>query len=65
MEWINLKDQIPPHMKEIRVWIESRFFNGEYPEKAVYLHFKGMDEGQFLHSEEQQSIHNVTKWKLA
>ena len=61
-EWIKLKDQQPPHMKEIKVWIDNPHFGSfERQENAVYLAF----DGNIYDAEEQMTIHDVTKWKLA
>jgi hypothetical protein len=61
MDWIKLEEKRPPHMKEIRVWIENKNGGYERERNAVYLAF---DENIY-DAEEQESIHNVTKWKFA
>jgi hypothetical protein len=59
MEWISVKDRLPNHMQEIKVFIENPFFGSfERPDKAVYLGF----DGNFYDSEEQIMLHYVTKW---
>ncbi len=61
-EWTNVKDQTPPHMKEIRVWIDSTHYGSfEREGNAVYLAF----DGNIYDAEEQTCLDNVTKWKLA
>ena len=61
MQWIKVEDQLPPHMKEIKVWIERPNHPGyERKESAVFLMFDG---GGFYDVEEQITLHNVTKWK--
>lgn len=61
-DWILLKDKTPPHMKKIRVWIENpRYKEYERERNAVYLAF----DGNIYDAEEQETIHYVTKWKLA
>ena len=60
MNWTNIKDKMPPHMKEIRVWIESKNIKGyERERNAVYLAF----DGNIYDAEKQETLSNVTKWK--
>ncbi len=64
MEWISVKDQSPPHMKKIRVWIENPYFGSfERAKNAVFLWFKGMEEGAFYDADEQIHLNYVTKWR--
>ncbi len=59
MEWISINEQMPPHMKEIKVWIERPKCCGyERERNAVFLAF----DGNIYDSEEQEIIHHVTKW---
>lgn len=61
MDWIDINDQLPPHMKEIRVWIEHPNYKPyERERNAVWLAF----DGNFYDCEEQESIHYVKKWKI-
>lgn len=61
-EWIDIKDRKPPHMKEIRVWIENKYFASfERERNAVFLAF----DGNIYDAEEQMCVDYVTKWKLA
>jgi hypothetical protein len=59
-DWININKQRPPHMKEIRVWIDNGHYSCERERNAVYLAF----DGNIYDAEEQETLHNVTKWKL-
>ena len=62
MEWINIEDKMPPHMKEIRVWIESPVYGSyERERNAVFLAF----DGGIYDAEEQETVHHVKKWKLS
>jgi hypothetical protein len=62
MEWISVEKQTPPHMKEIRVWIEDPYFGSyERPANAIFLAF----DGNFYDSQEQTSLKYIKKWKLA
>jgi hypothetical protein len=50
-------------MKEIRVWIENPYFGSfERVGNAVFLWFKGMEEGEFYDANEQIRLDYVTKW---
>lgn len=60
-DWVNFKDKTPPHMKEIKVWIELPSYSGERERNAVYLAF----DGNIYDAEEQEVLHNITKWRLA
>ena len=63
-DWIDLKDKKPTHMSKIRVWIDNPFFGSfERTRNAVFLWFKGMEEGAFFDHEEQIHLDYVTKWK--
>jgi len=60
-DWFDIKDKTPPHMEIIRVCVGSE--NGEYERErdAVFLAF----DGNIYDAEEQETIHHVTKWKIA
>lgn len=61
-DWINVEDEMPPHMKEIRVYIDKPGFKPYEREKnAVWLAF----DGNFYDAEEQESLYYVKKWRLA
>jgi hypothetical protein len=61
MEWIDINDKMPPHMKEIKVWIEHPTFKGYERERpCVFLAF----DGNIYDAEEQQTVNYVTKWRL-
>lgn len=63
-EWISLKDGTPRHMQIIKVYVENPFFGSfERDDDAVYLHFKGYDEGSFYDANEQIYLDYITKWK--
>jgi hypothetical protein len=59
-DWIETSDKLPPHMDELKVWIERKAGGYERERKAVYLAF----DGNFYDAEEQETLHNVKKWKL-
>ncbi len=60
MDWIKCAEKMPPHMKEIKVFIESPGYEGyERSENAVWLSFTG----DFFDAQEQETLHYVTKWK--
>jgi hypothetical protein len=64
MEWISIKDKLPRHMDEISVFIENPYFGSfEREDPAVFLWFKGDEEGSFYDSQEQIHLDYVTKWK--
>lgn len=64
MEWISVKENLPKHMQECRVYIENPFFgNFERNQNAVFLHFNDMENGEFYDSEEQIHLDFVSKWK--
>jgi hypothetical protein len=59
MEWISVKEKLPNHMQEIKVYIENPYFGSfERSEPAVYLGF----DGNFYDSQEQICLYYVTKW---
>ncbi len=59
MDWIEINDQMPAHMQEIRVWIESKSGGYERKNNAVYLAF----DGNIYDADEQTVVNYVTKWK--
>lgn len=60
MQWIKVEDEMPPHMKEIKVFIENPRYEGyERQENAVWLAF----DGNFYDAQEQETLHYVKKWK--
>ena len=63
MNWVSIKDSHPNHMQEVKVFIENPYF-GSFERKgnAVYLHWKGHEEGDFYDSDEQIHLDYVTKW---
>jgi len=63
-EWVSIRDKNPAHMQIVRVYIENPLFGSfERTRDAVYLHFKGSEEGDFYDSREQILLYYVTKWK--
>jgi hypothetical protein len=59
MEWISVKDQLPNHMQEIKVYIDNPLFGAhERKGNAVYLGF----DGNFYDSDEQIFLNYVSKW---
>jgi hypothetical protein len=64
MDWINVNDKVPAHMQKIDVYVENPFFGSfERTNPAVFLWFKGDDEGSFYDSEEPIHLDYITKWK--
>ena len=63
MEWISVRDRPPKHMEVVRVFIENPYFgSSERTKPAVYLHFVGMEDGEFYDSGEQIHLDFVTRW---
>lgn len=64
MKWISIDERKPSHMQEVKVYIENPYFGSfERAGNAVFLWFKGMEEGEFYDAEEQIHLDYVTKWK--
>lgn len=64
MKWIDVKEQPPKHMQEIKVYIENPYFGSfERMNNAVFLHFKGWDRGEFYDANEQIHLDYATKWR--
>lgn len=63
MKWISVKDQSPKHMQEIKVYVENPYSGSfERNENAVFLWFKGEEQGSFYDSNEQIHLENITHW---
>jgi diadenosine tetraphosphatase ApaH/serine/threonine PP2A family protein phosphatase len=62
MEWIYVKDQLPDHMQDIKVWIDNPYFGSyERENTAVFLQFEF--PGSFYDSHDQTYLDYVIKWK--
>lgn len=64
MNWIDLKEESPKHMQEVKVYVENPYFGSfQRTGNAVFLHFKDMDQGEFYDAEEQIHLDYITKWQ--
>jgi hypothetical protein len=65
MEWISVKNKLPDHMQKVDVYVENPYFGSfERIDPAVFLWFKGSEEGSFYDSEEQIHLDYITKWRV-
>lgn len=63
-QWFSAKEKLPEHMETVDVYIENPFFGSvERTAPAVFLWFKGMDQGEFYDSKEQTHLGYVTRWR--